>query len=245
MSIVTKGESLVILRDATDEELLVQQLLHSPRLPAYFEEIKDTLEEERKKRQQFYDMITEDQKAEFINGEIVIQSPVKLKHNLVSGRLHTLLRTYVTMKDLGLVGHEKLMISLTRNDYEPDVCYFCQENAQQFEPDQWQFPAPDFIAEVLSDSTEEKDRGDKFIDYADHGVLEYWLIDPTEQTVEQYQLHGNTYKLLRKIDSGRLKSIAVSGFEIPLGALFDEHETQKTLQRMVTPQPTNDTNDTN
>ena len=51
MSIVTKRGPLVILRDATDEELLLQQLLRSPRLLVYFEEIKHTLEEERKKRQ--------------------------------------------------------------------------------------------------------------------------------------------------------------------------------------------------
>ena len=40
------------------------------------------------------------------------------------------------------------------------------------------YPAPDFIAEILSPSTDERDRGIKFEDYAAHGVGEYWLLDP-------------------------------------------------------------------
>ncbi|MCP4400422.1 MAG: Uma2 family endonuclease [bacterium] len=216
-----------------DEESIFEHLLRSPRLVAYFGKIKHTLEKEQKKRQQFYDMITADRKAEFINGEIIMQSPVKLKHSLVGQRLFILLHEYVAIRDLGFVGYEKLMISLTRNDYEPDICFFCKEKAEQFEPDQWQFPAPDSIVEVLSESTEKKDRGDKFVDYAAHGVTEYWIIDPTEETIEQYQLQGNRYKLLRKVDAGKLKSMAVNGFEIPVRALFDEEEKKKTLQKII------------
>ena len=37
--------------------------------------------EEQQKRERFYDEITEQQKAEFINGEIIVHSPVKIEHN--------------------------------------------------------------------------------------------------------------------------------------------------------------------
>ncbi len=43
---------------------------------------------------------------------------------------------------------------------------------------QSKFPAPDLIVEVLSESTEANDRGIKFEDYAAHGVVEYWIVDP-------------------------------------------------------------------
>jgi Uma2 family endonuclease len=234
MAVILEKEPVILLKGIQSEEILVKQLLQSPRLVGYFEEIKQTLEEERKKRQQFYDMITEEQKAEFINGEIVMHSPAKLKHNLASSRLFTLLRTYVTLKNLGIVGHEKIMISLTRNDYEPDICFFGREKADLLDLDQWQFPAPDFIVEILSQSTEKRDRDDKFFDYAAHGVAEYWIIDPTEEFVEQYQLGGSAYKLLRKLDAGILKSIAIPGFEIPVRALFDEDEQKRALQNIMT-----------
>jgi Uma2 family endonuclease len=230
MAVVSEKEPGVILKD---EEILVKQLLQSPRLVRYFEEIKHSLQEERKKRQQFYDTITEEQKAEFINGEIIMHSPAKLKHLQIGQRLFILLSEHVTARELGWVGYEKMMISLTRNDYEPDLCFFCKEMADQFDLDQWQFPAPDFIVEILSQSTEKRDRGEKFVDYSAHGVAEYWIIDPTEEFVEQYQLEGSAYKLLRKLDAGSLKSIIIPGFEIPVRALFDEEEQKRALQEIM------------
>ncbi len=57
---------------------------------------------EAKKRRHFYDVITEQQKAEFINGEIVVHSPVKYHHNQASLRLATLLDAYVRRHALGV-----------------------------------------------------------------------------------------------------------------------------------------------
>ncbi len=122
----------------------------------------------------------------------------------------------------GFVRHEKMLISLTRNDYEPDVVYFGPETAQTFSLDQMKFPAPDFIVEVLSPSTEATDRGIKFQDYAAHGVTEYWILDPDREIVEQYALKGKVYELLVKSKTGTLQSVAVPGFEISVRDLFNE-----------------------
>ncbi len=134
---------------------------------------------------------------------------------------------------LGLVGFEKLLISLTRNDYEPDVCFFRRETADSFTPIQMRFPAPDFIAEVLSDSTARHDRGIKFDDYAAHGVDEYWIIDPDAEIVEQYLLDGDQYALAVKAGSGVLISRAVAGFEIPVRAIFDPAANLATLRQLL------------
>jgi len=45
-------------------------------------------------------------------------------NNIVGKLLLELLDMYVRTHRLGLVGYEKMLISLTRNDYEPDVCFF-------------------------------------------------------------------------------------------------------------------------
>lgn len=47
---------------------------------------------------------------------------------------------------------------------------------------------PRFIAEVLSDSTEKEDRGEKMDLYLKVGVEEIWLIDPRILSVERYIL---------------------------------------------------------
>lgn len=214
-------------------ETLLERLLESPKLSLYVEQMQQILQEERKRREEFYNTITDDVKAEFINGEIVYHSPVKLVHNHAAKLLLKLVDTYVQKHRLGFVGYEKLMISLTRNDYEPDICFFGKEKAAQFAPDQSRFPAPDFIAEVLSDTTDSRDRGVKFIDYAAHGVQEYWLVDTDCRLVEQYLLHGEEYKLSQTITSGMVESAVIRGCAIPLAAIFDETENLKALQQIL------------
>jgi Uma2 family endonuclease len=214
-------------------QTLVEQLIQSPKFPLYLKQFQEIFAREQQKREEFYQAITEADKAEFINGEVVFQSPVKLQHDVASGALFSLIRTFVAIHDLGYVGHEKIMISLTRNDYEPDICFFSKTKSEQFLPEQTHFPAPDFIAEVLSDSTEAKDRVTKFEDYAAHGVGEYWLIDPSREFVEQYILLGESYELLIKSNSGSLKSAVITGFEIPIRAIFDEKENLKALQEIM------------
>ena len=91
------------------------------------------LEKEQTRRAEYYALVHEDVKAEFINGTIVYQSPVRRRHWLVATRLAARSSEYVEKNQLGEVGAEKVMISLTRNDYEPDIVFFSREKADAFE----------------------------------------------------------------------------------------------------------------
>jgi Uma2 family endonuclease len=208
-------------------------LLRSPRLPEAMRRLQAVTRAEAKKRRYFYDVVTEQQKAEFINGEIVVHSPVKYQHNQASLRLATLLDAYVRRHALGAVGHEKLLIILTRNDYEPDICFFGPAKAGAFTPGQSKFPAPDLIVEVLSESTEAVDRGIKFEDYATHSVAEYWIVDPVAEIIEQYLLQDSVYQLAVKVKTGTIASTIVAGFEIPVRAAFDGAEQLAALQAIL------------
>ncbi len=214
-------------------ESIIEQLLQSPKLSLYVEQLQATLQQEKLRRQDFYNYIREDQKAEFINGEVIIHSPVMKRHNAATGLLYKLMSTYAILHDLGFVGVEKIMITLTRNDYEPDICFFNQEKSVQFAEDQKLFPAPDLIVEVLSDSTKKIDRGIKFEDYQAHGIQEYWMVDPEQKLVEQYILSGNTYNLALKSDNGIIKSHVLAGFDIPVQAIFDEKINISTLNQLI------------
>ena len=219
-------------------DAILEPLVASPALPRHLETLERLLADERTRRERFYDEMTEEQKVEFINGEVFMHSPAKVRHTATVGYLYRLLSFHVDRNDLGWVGVEQNLICLTRNDYEPDVVFYGPEKAALLQPDQMKLPAPDFIAEVLSPSTERHDRGVKFDDYAAHGIREYWLIDPVGNAVEQYALPermaGEETPAYRLIGIHRgddaVSSVAVPGFRLPARALF---ERQANLAALV------------
>lgn len=213
--------------------ITVEKTLEMPNAVLFARQLDVALKKEQKKRQHFYSIIDENKKMEFINGEIYFQSPVKLRHNSAMLALAKLLHTYTAVNKLGYVGAEKLLVSLTRNDYEPDVCFFGNEKAKKFKAAQMQFPAPDLVVEVLSKTTEAHDRGIKFTDYAAHGVSEYWIVDPENETLEQYGLDDGEYELIIKSKDGMVESRAVKGFKIPVRSIFSEAENLKALQKIL------------
>lgn len=215
------------------DNAIARQMLASPKIYSYMEELKRFLDEEAQKRQHFYETVDEQTKAEFINGEIIMHSPVKIEHNSATAFISRLLGAYIDVHDLGMIGIEKLFISLSRNDYEPDICFFTKDRANGFEEGQMKFPAPDFIIEVVSPSTEARDRGVKFEDYEAHGVREYWIADPKRKTIEQYKLVRGKYTLVVKSASDTVKSFTVKGFEMPVRAAFYRHDNTQSLREIM------------
>ena len=212
---------------------LITELLKEPHVYLIIQEIQKILDNEKARRIAFYNDITEQEKVEFINGEIIVHSPVMKRHNSATVLLSRLMSIYVDIHQLGFVGIEKIMITLTRNDYEPDICFFKKEKSDNFIEKQTLFPAPDFIVEILSEGTKKRDRGVKFQDYAAHNIEEYWIIDPDHQTVEQYHLEDGEYELLLKSSEGNIKSLVMIDFQIPIQSIFDERVNLETLKKLM------------
>lgn len=197
-------------------------LASSPLLPRHLAELQALLADEAQRRTAFRDAVTPSDKADFINGTVIVHSPALARHVRTTRRIGQLLSAYVQRHRLGEVTIEKAMVTLTRNDYEPDVAFFGRDKAETIGGDTLFFPAPDLVVEVLSASTEARDRGVKREDYAAHGVSEYWLVDPLAETVEQLVLAGDAYELRAKQRTGRLESVAVQGFTADVRAFFDD-----------------------
>lgn len=209
-----------------------ESILEMPNAFLLVDKVKSRLADEQKRRRHFY-KIVEDETIEFINGDHLKQSSSSLMEASASSALLILLSSFVTKNDLGFVGHHKLLLSLSRNDYMPDLCFFGSETAKTFVTEQWQFPAPDFVVEVLSDSTAKNDRETKFQDYAAHGIEEYWIVDAENETVEQYFLQNERCELLLKAKDGTIESVVLPKFRIPVRAIFDETENLEALKRLI------------
>src|SRR6266481_2460908 len=200
---------------------ILEPLVNSPLFPRYVEQLQEITRTERERRERFYEEIAPDAKWEFINGEVFMHSPATVKHTAVRERLVRLVGTYVDLKQLGWAGGEKVLIALTRNDYEPDIVFFSRAKMSTIVPEQSKLPAPDFVIEVLSPSTMRLDRGFKYADYAAPGIGEYWIVDPAAEVIEQHLLGPNGYELAAKQADGTIHSRVIAGFTLPVRAAFD------------------------
>jgi len=218
-------------------ESRVHDLLEAPDAKLVIERALAVLANEAERRRAFREWLCDDVKAEFINGEVIMHSPLKRRHLDATKYLGNLLLNFVMRHDLGVVDSEKALVGLTRNDYEPDICFWNAETAASFQDDQMEHPAPDLIVEVLSKSTTGRDRGVKFEDYAAHGVREYWLIDPVRKSLEQYQLDEATMAFASTAvlyTDDTLTALTVPGFQIPVQAIFDKQTNMAALQTILT-----------
>ncbi len=217
--------------------LAARTILKSPDAPQQVEALQQALAEEAKRRQAFYEWMDEKTKAEFINGKVVIQTSVRKEHWEISGLLASILSIFASFKKIGRVGVEQVMIQLTRNDYAPDIVFFEKNKAETFTKGQVLFPAPDFVVEILSDSTATTDKTTKKKDYAAHGIREYWIIDAKKCLIDQYFLldkNDKTYftPKTHRIDD-TIESRVIEGFIIPVRALFDEEVNVQTLKDLL------------
>jgi Uma2 family endonuclease len=207
------------------DDAILEPILDDRRLPEFIEVLTERWKGEQQLREEFYEKIQPGDKWEFINGKTIMHSPAKLKHTEARKKLSFILEAYISMTETGVVHDETSLVSLTRNDYLPDILFFTKEKAASFKPDTWKYPAPDFVVEILSDSTEANDRGIKMDDYAAHGVREYWLVDTDKQLVEQYLLDepgGKFWLFTKKTTHDNIECQQVQGLAFPVAAIFDE-----------------------
>jgi len=66
---------------------------------------------------------------------------------------------------------------------------------------------PDWICEILSKSTEGKDRDIKMPIYAQYGVAHAWLLDPRSRTLEAYALENSVWREIGRFSGDVLVSV--------------------------------------
>lgn len=78
----------------------------------------------------------------------------------------------------------------------PDLAGWRRERLPALPKDQRFEVVPDWLCEILSPSTESKDRRIKLPLYARHGVGHVWLVDPVERTLEAFELADGEWRPL-------------------------------------------------
>ena len=161
--------------------------------------------------------------VEFADGELIVHSPVSIRHQQITAFLSFLLTGYVDRNDLGTVLNGPAVVRLRPGlIYEPDV-FFVPKNRLQNLETQYYSGAPGLVVEVLSPSTRSYDLRVKAANYREHGVQEYWAIDSSSSRLQQHILASPVAGYtISEHSSGRVESDAVPGFWIDVGWLWSD-----------------------
>jgi len=155
------------------------------------------------------------QKSEYYKGEIFAMSGPKYQHVLISGNIFSQLKNKLKGRPCQPLNSD-MRVHIPKNTLftYPDISVVCGE-PEFLNNDEWNLLNPTVIIEVLSPSTKNYDRGDKFNLYRDIPSLrEYILVDTDTISIEGFYINGHgqwELKEYKKIeDSVQIKSIKVT-----------------------------------
>ncbi len=176
---------------------------------------------ERMTAAEFWMDAPDEQKAELINGVMIMAPPPLQIHEELFGFLFSLIRVYSEEHDLGKTHGSRTGVELAPDHvYEPDIVFVARDRLGIIER-KGIVGAPDLVIEILSAGTAHHDRGEKMRAYERAGVRELWLIDPYGPAgTEFYLLEAQRFVPIAPDSQGMLRSIAVLGFWINVAWLW-------------------------
>lgn len=161
---------------------------------------------------EYFEIADETTCTDLLDGKIIRDSPAVAKHGRINSWLVKLVGNYIEKRDLGEIFFPTTSVRFTQYQAtEPDL-FFISKARAHIVGEKFVDGAPDLCVEIVSKSSRKHDRGRKFTLYADHGVQEYWLIDPLSSTVDFFAAQEGRFIALAPDGQGRLHSNVLPGF---------------------------------
>ncbi len=173
--------------------------------------------------EQFLEWLDEDTWAEWVDGEVVLMSPISDEHQAVVNYLTTLVLFHTLETRAGRVLTEPFQMKSGSNlpGRSPDILFVSAERQHLIQRHFLNGPA-DLVVEVTSPESRARDRGEKYYEYEQAGVREYWIIDPERKQVEFYvPSEKGIYQPAFVGHEGEYRSAAIEGFWLRVEWLWE------------------------
>ena len=158
---------------------------------------------------------------EFVDGEVVVASPVDIRHQRMVKFLTVLASDFCEARDMGDVINGPAALSLrTGLAREPDIFVLTPEEAARARGSRID-ACPCLIIEVTDTDSERRDLVEKPLEYATRGVPDYWSVHLGKRRVTVFR----GLKTLSKptvVRRGRLHSTGLPGFWIDVSWLWQD-----------------------
>ena len=163
----------------------------------------------------------DDERWELLRGELSPAPKRNTLHQRTVGNLVYSLYPFVEEKGLGEVLFAPFDVVLSRNNVlQPDLLFVSKDQQSIITAANIQ-GAPALVVEVISPSTASKDRELKRAIYAEHGVSEYWLVDPDARTISVMSLQDKDFREVGNYGVGEvLSSPTLEGLVLDLTRIF-------------------------
>lgn len=133
------------------------------------------------------------ERAELIDGQIYYMAPPSKTHQKISGRLYQTIANYIDSKNGACeVYAAPFAVFLNEDDVnyvEPDISVICDPSKLD---EKGCHGAPDWIIEIVSESSRRMDYMIKLFKYRSAGVKEYWIVDQKKQQTIVYNFEHDT-----------------------------------------------------
>ena len=138
---------------------------------------------------------------EIINGRHYMNGAPNPRHQSVSRHIKFQLFQQIELAGLGEVINAPIDLQLSETDVvQPDLVVVLRDN--RIITTTKIRGVPDLVVEILSTSTRNYDRQLKKQLYEQAGIPEYWIVDPENQTVDQYRLADDAKFLVETFTDG-------------------------------------------
>jgi Uma2 family endonuclease len=175
--------------------------------------------------EEFLDWCDEDTWAEWIDGEVVVLSPASSPHQKIVGLLFTLVNLFAKVHHLGTVFSAPYQMKLGParggSGREPDLVFVAGEHEHRILPGRLEGPA-DLVVEVVSPTSRQRDRVDKFREYEAAGVGEYWLIERDRKQADFFGLGPDGRYQALLVQDGIFRSRVLPGFWLRIEWLWQD-----------------------
>ena len=131
-------------------------------------------------------------RLELVDGEVAVSPSPIPRHSITEKHLSRLLLNHIVDNDLGELLGDVDTIFGPYDVRRPDIIYFSKASLKRIGERALRAP-PDLCVEILSPSSVNTDRKDKFAQYEAAKVPNYWIVDPEGCTVEAYLLKKGKY----------------------------------------------------
>jgi Uma2 family endonuclease len=159
---------------------------------------------------------------EVIDGVLHVMPPPRFSHQNAIAVLLRFLLPYIFERKLGTMVPAPVGVVLDEeNGVQPDIVFVARERLDIIS-ERGIEGAPDLVVEVLSPSTQARDRGIKMRRYAAAGVRYYWIVLRRPRAIEEYRLGPEGYELVGRFDTTTtFRPELFPGLEIPVAALWE------------------------